>query len=69
MLKCGGMFDNFIVLVTAIVFANALSAMLIWGIVRAARIYSDDELDVATACCILLPVGAVLLGLLYLKFS
>jgi hypothetical protein len=55
---------DFLTILTAVFFANALSAMLIYGAVRLNLITDERKMDAVTACCFLFPLGLGLLGFL-----
>lgn len=56
---------NFLTLVTSILVANALTAMLIYGL---ARMFKND-LDSAVVASLFLPIGFMVAGVLYLNVS
>lgn len=56
---------DFLPNVTTILVANALTAMLVYSMVRMLK----DEFDTLTASCFFTPVGFMTIGLLYLKFA
>lgn len=63
-----GNMPNFIALATAVLVANALTAMLVYALARMLKMHRAEDFDATTAACFFTPIGAIIIGLLYLKF-